>query len=52
MKTLKVFFSLFVFAAVLFSCTPQAIDEDQTNSFDNIHATGDEDGNVDDGSKG
>ena len=43
MKTLKVIFSLLTLTLILFSCTPQALDDDQnTNAVEDIQATGDE----------
>ena len=52
MKTLKVIFSLLTLTIVLFSCTPQALDEDQnTNAIEDVHATGDECATVRNGSK-
>lgn len=51
MKTLKLLFSFFLLSIVISSCTPQALDEDQTDLIDNIQATGAEDSNEDDGSK-
>jgi len=52
MKTLKVIFSLFALTLILFSCTPQALDDDQdTNAVEDIQATGDETENTNNGSK-
>ena len=51
MKTLKIVFSLVILSIIITSCTPQALDEDQNNGIENIHATGDEDSTADDGSK-
>lgn len=43
MKTLKVIFSLLTLTLILFSCTPQALDDDQnTNAVEDIQTTGDE----------
>lgn len=52
MKTLKVIFSLLTLTLILFSCTPQALDDDQnTNAVEDIQATGDETAHVNNGSK-
>lgn len=52
MKTLKVIFSLLTLTLILFSCTPQALDEDENvNAVEDIQATGDDDANVENGSK-
>lgn len=52
MKTLKVIFSLLTLTLILFSCTPQALDEDENvNAVEDIQATGDDDANVQNGSK-
>ena len=52
MKTLKLISSLFALTLILFSCTPQALDDDQdTNAVENVQATCDECANVQDGSK-
>jgi len=54
MKTLKVIFSLFALTLILFSCSPQALDDDQnTNAVENIQAaaTGEETANTNNGSK-
>ena len=53
MKTLKVIFSLFALTLILFSCSPQALDDDQnTNAVEDIQATGGEKANTNNGSKG
>ena len=53
MKTLKVIFSLLTLTLILFSCTPQALDDDQnTNAVEDIQATGEETHTTDNGSKG
>lgn len=51
MKTLKFLFTLFVFSIIIASCTPQALDDNQTTLEDQTQATGHEDDTVDDGSK-
>nr|WP_321231548.1 hypothetical protein [uncultured Psychroserpens sp.] len=51
MKTLKFLFALLIFSISIFACTPQALDDDQSNIIENIQATGAEDSNEDDGSK-
>ena len=52
MKTLKLISSLFALTLILFSCTPQALDDDQdTNAVENVQATGDETAHTDNGSK-
>lgn len=52
MKTLKAIFSLLTLTLILFSCTPQALDDDQnTNAVEDLKATGDEDAHPFDGSK-
>jgi len=52
MKTLKVIFSLFALTLILFSCSPQALDDDQnTNAVEDIQATGEETANTNNGSK-
>ena len=52
MKTLKVIFSLFALTLILFSCTPQALDDDQnTNAVEDIQATGEENTTTNNGSK-
>ena len=52
MKTLKVIFSLFALTLILFSCSPQALDDDQnTNAVEDIQATDEETANTNNGSK-
>ena len=53
MKTLKVIFSLLTLTLILFSCTPQALDDDRnTNAVEDIQATGEECETTNNGSKG
>ena len=53
MKTLKVLFSLLTLTLFIFSCSPQALDDDQnTNAIEDTQAaTGDETQHTDDGTK-
>lgn len=52
MKTLKFIFSLLTVTLILSSCSPQALEDEQNaNAVEDIQATGDEDANVDNGSK-
>jgi hypothetical protein len=51
MKTVKLLFSLLILSMIIFSCTPQALDDEPNNIPENIEATGGEDTSPDDGSK-
>lgn len=51
MKTLKLFFSLFIFALILSSCTPQALDDTEPSATEDVQATTDRDANIDNGGK-
>lgn len=58
MKTLKFFFYLLTLSTIVSSCTPQSLDDNQTNihsddsdTVENTQATGENGGSSDDGSK-
>ena len=51
MKTLKTIFSLLTLTIILFSCSPQALEDDNTNAVEDIQATGDDSDYVRNGSK-
>ena len=51
MKTLKFILFTFLLSTFIYSCTPEEDEDYQTNTIENAQATGDENDNVDDGSK-
>lgn len=51
MKIVKALFYLFTLSIIMSSCTPQALDDDQSNIIENTQATGSENTTTDDGSK-
>ena len=51
MKTLKTIFSLLTLTVILFSCSPQALEDDNTNAVEDIQATGEDDTSTQNGSR-
>lgn len=51
MKILKLFLCLFALALITSYCTPQSLDDNQSNHIENTQSTGDDDASVSDGSK-